>query len=226
MPSPSKAFVEDLRLEELSLGEMYHIYDPVKAHDYYMRTRKLKGRRRGSAQVTSLHTRSGTRTVGTARKAKAAKREANERRRKEAEARVAQLKVRFDKLRKVLAELVEQAKKRSGVEAQPKTSTSSKSSSDTDRKPRTASEKREDAKRSKEYREKNPVKTVDASKTGANAQAKQLEAKIKRVREQIDKMRAEIASAQEQTKTKSEKQSSDPNSKRRRKAVDNPKEGR
>ena len=28
-----------------------HIYDPVKAHQYYLRTRKLKGRKRGTAIV-------------------------------------------------------------------------------------------------------------------------------------------------------------------------------
>ena len=28
-------------------------YDPVKAHEYYLRTRKLKGRKKGSAKTAS-----------------------------------------------------------------------------------------------------------------------------------------------------------------------------
>src|SRR3954466_957828 len=39
---------------EYELGQLAHIslssYDPVRAHAYYLRTRKLKGRKRGSGE--------------------------------------------------------------------------------------------------------------------------------------------------------------------------------
>lgn len=36
---------------EFQLNQLAHIYDPVAAHEYYMRIRKLKGRKKGSQQV-------------------------------------------------------------------------------------------------------------------------------------------------------------------------------
>ena len=37
-------------LTDLEREQLIHMYDPVKAHEYYMRTRKLKGRKPGSGQ--------------------------------------------------------------------------------------------------------------------------------------------------------------------------------
>lgn len=35
---------------DFQISQLEHIYDPIKAHEYYMRVRKLKGRRKGSEQ--------------------------------------------------------------------------------------------------------------------------------------------------------------------------------
>jgi hypothetical protein len=39
---------------EYELQQLMHDYDATKAHEYYMRTRKLKGRKKGSSQQPSL----------------------------------------------------------------------------------------------------------------------------------------------------------------------------
>lgn len=42
-------------LTDLQREELIHQYDPVKAHEYYMRIRQLKGRKHGSVKVTPKH---------------------------------------------------------------------------------------------------------------------------------------------------------------------------
>ena len=38
---------------DFQLSQLAHIYDPIKAHEYYMRKRHLKGRKKGSAPPPS-----------------------------------------------------------------------------------------------------------------------------------------------------------------------------
>lgn len=159
---------------------IYHAdvpYDPVKAHEYYLRTRELRGRRSGFIP-------SGTGRVASVRNLdQRPKIKTPEQQRKEIEVRVRALKVRLEKLRDVLKELVKQAKARSGVEIKDK-EVSDKASAGS--KKLTAAQKQEAAKRAKEYYDKNKKPSSLSDKE------KQLQLSIKQVEEKIRKAREEL----------------------------------
>lgn len=142
--------IDDSALFHYSAG-----YDPAKAREYYLRTRKLKGRNRGGSEDPG-----GGRSGGSsAPRPRAAKGKARPTEWKSHKQQVAALQQRLETLRRVLSKLVEDAKERSGVETKSKTEktsstkeTSSKSDSKSEKK--TAEQKRKDAERQKEYREK------------------------------------------------------------------------
>lgn len=147
---------------------LVHDYDAIKRREYYLRTRKLKGRKKGSVQPAP-------------HKKTRAQRQA-ERRRKQ-EAQIAALKGRLEKLRDVLAELTKKAQERSGVDtskttSKPSTSSQHKSSGKTEK--LTAAQKAAKAKADKKRRE--------ADQT-PEAQIKSLNEKIKTIQERIAKMR-------------------------------------
>lgn len=146
--------------------ELVHEYDPAKRREYYLKTRQLKGRKRGTVQKPPTKTR--------------AQRQAE--RRKKLEAEVAALKGRLEKLREALKTLTQQAKARSGVD--PKSTTSKKSETKGKSSPtkKTAAQKAKDAKASKEYYEKNKDKLLEE-------EVQSLKAKIKTIQERIAKMR-------------------------------------
>jgi hypothetical protein len=143
------------------------IYDAVKRREYYLRTRKLKGRKPGSGIRPAV--KNQTRAQKTA-----------EHRRKQ-EAQISALKGRLAKLQEVLAAETKQAKARSGVKTS-KSSTDQKSSSNSDSKHLTPAEKAKAAKASADYRKKNPNPSL-------SDQVKSLTEKIKTIQERIAKMR-------------------------------------
>lgn len=149
--------------------ELAHIsaYDAAKRREYYLRTRKLKGRKHGSAKPVVPHK---TR----------AQRQAE--RRKKQEAQIAALKGRLEKLRTVLAQLTKAAQARSGVDTKKTTSKTSSSQQKSSGKPEklTAAQKAKKAKEDKKRRE--------ADNT-PEAQIKSLNEKIKTIQERIAKMR-------------------------------------
>lgn len=85
------------------------LYDPQKAREYYLRTRKLKGRRAGSAEVPASQRSRGPAASPANPKT----------RRAQLEAQKAILEKRLDRLRDILAQKVEAAKARSGVKNEP-----------------------------------------------------------------------------------------------------------
>lgn len=166
-------------------------YDPAKARAYYLRTRELKGRRRGMTKTTtSTRDRSGP--------SPPAKKTPTQRR-GEAETRVAELEARLERLRDVLEELVEAAKKRSGVDTKPNKSEKSSDNSKTNESKKgeklSVSEKKEAAKRSQEYRDKNP---------SLNNQARELSSSIEDVQEQIRDARARLKGSIDKARKKSQ----------------------
>jgi len=165
-------------------------YDPVARREYYLRTRKLKGRRVGSDR-TSIARHPSAKKAAVKKPVRPALKNNAKERRKAIEARIAALEVRLDKLRKVLAQLVEQAKARSGVEPKkdPKTA---------DDKPNTTKEKADAAKRSKDYYDKNKKEILSDKE-------KALQEKIKSVSAKIKKMRAELAAAKKKALKKRKK---------------------
>jgi hypothetical protein len=175
----TEEFLDFLLQEDIYLDEFRHAYDPVKAREYYLRTRQLKGRKKGVVKTSS-------RSSAAARAAKAKRLKAA------AEARVFALKIRLQKLEDLLDKLTKEAKARSGVKTDSKSTSGSGSSSSTDRKPLTAAQKREAAKKQAERREKERDQSL-------SSEAKTLEAKIERARERIENIRVRIAIAQRST---------------------------
>jgi len=165
------------------ITELFHIrepYDPAKRHQYYLKTRKLKGRNVGS-QRTAIARHPSTRFTAPKTLPKAQPKKSAEQRRKEVEAHVAALRDRLAKLQKVLAELVAQAKLRSGVE----TKTTQPSNKPAEK--LTTKQKADAAERAKDFREEH--------KNDPSQEAKALEAKIKLVETKIREMRAQLEKA-------------------------------
>lgn len=135
-------------------GALARVYDPVKAHEYYLRTRKLKGRKKGRAEQP-VGGRVGS-VVKTALAGPRAKQPVRnnpqlQRQRQQAAARVTTL-------RKKLAELQTRLKEKEAAarEAEAK-----------EKKGPTSSEKREAAERSKDWRAKNQQKVKQQEKQRA-----------------------------------------------------------
>lgn len=152
-------------------------YDPRKRREYYLRTRRLKGRQTGS-KVTPAGSPGRVVPPSNAARLKQARAQ-----------RIAELKARLERLEAVLDALMQQVKaKREGSAkgTSPTKSSSSTSSGGSDRK-LTAKQKREAAERSKKYREENKEQKSET--------AEQIEAKIANVRQKIAEMKAQIAEA-------------------------------
>jgi hypothetical protein len=137
-------------------SELAHLYDPVKAHAYYLRTRKLTGRKKSAGKpntetgVAGLLGKIGGHSVKTAGVAK--------------QRRKAELKQRISTLKGKLAKLERELKKREANARQ--TARDAK-------KPDTAAEKREKARDSKKYRDKHQqeLKSKAKSKSGGSSKS-------------------------------------------------------
>lgn len=167
-------------------------YDPVKAREYYLRTRKLKGRRPAATQQLSATTRSPAKKSSAIVRGGAPNRANTKSRRAELEAQREALEKRLDRLREILREKVEAAKKRSGgqkKESEEKTAPETqvdkadrnkaeKKSKPT--KPETAAEKKERAKRAKEAYEKEHPNTLSQDIDILKAQIEDIQSKIQK----------------------------------------------
>lgn len=169
------------------------VYDRQKAHEYYMRRRHLKGRQKGSGQQPS------GRQAGVHHTPKKSAKQL----RKEADARVAALEKRLDRLREVLRELVKQAKAKSGVETKSTTPTKKAAASGGGSKKTehlTAKQKKDAAERSAEYRKNHPEKKAPEK------DVKELRSDIEEVQAKIKKIRAELQAASKQARSHSQTQ--------------------
>lgn len=168
-------------------------YDPVKAREYYLRTRKLKGRQKKGTEEPSS-TRPGAKTANPAASRSKSNRSKSESRRAELLAQQKALRKRLDRLRQVLKKLVEEAKKDAQKNASPvpkkneeKTKTTSSSGSSKgggkdskDRKPLTAKQKSDRAKKAKEEYEKEHPNSLSNDVAILKEQVKDIQGKIKK----------------------------------------------
>lgn len=146
-------------------------YDPVKAHEYYIRTRQLKGRKKGT--TFSVTKPGGTTVVLTAR-------ELTEQRAYAAK-RVNDIKLKLVELTSELRKAMSEAReKKSKSEREAK-------------KPPTAAEKAEAAKDSKTYRAKNKQKI--ANKQKSTARTKQEADPVKTLQTKIEGIRKRLSAA-------------------------------
>jgi len=152
-------------------------YDPVKAHEYYIRTRQLKGRKPGAG-----------RPGGGIAPPRAAD---NQQRKIAAAEQVARLRSKLAQLQTELKKRMAEARK---ADAEAK-------------KPATAAEKRQAAKDAKKYRDKNQQKVKAAAKKaaakssggGGGASASKSSSKggnsVEDLKRTIDRVRTDLAAA-------------------------------
>jgi hypothetical protein len=149
-------------------------YDPVKAHEYYLRTRHLKGRKKGQAQapVASESHPSYTVKLHNGKVIHLSEKQLAEQRAYAAK-RVNEIKARLAELGSKLRKMMSEAKKKS-----------SESKQKVEKKP-TAAEKSKAARESKEYRQRHKAKlaakrkTAHPSKTDSVAELEHKITKIK-----------------------------------------------
>jgi len=127
-------------------------YDPVKAHQYYLRTRKLKGRKKAGAQPPKLTPAGGRKIPKAPPKKHTQISDLNPQQKRElqvvARARVEKAQKKLNELNKKLKDKLAEAKK---AERDAK-------------KPKTAAEKSKDAREAKKYRQAHKTEISTKSK--------------------------------------------------------------
>jgi chromosome segregation ATPase len=159
--------------------ELVHDYDAVKRREYYLKNRKLKGRKPALVKTTTARRKAAYKPPTKTRAQR------QEERRRQIEAKITALKGRLEKLQEVLAAETKKAQARSGVTpAKAKDDKKSSGSSNTPAKKLTAAQKSKKAADEKKAREKDPDQSLAD-------QVKSLTERIKTIQERIAKMRKE-----------------------------------
>lgn len=184
-------------MHEIDDSALFHgVYDPVKAREYYLRTRKLKGRRRSTASINNPGKggrRPSNPPAKPARAGSKANRSKTKSRQAELRAQKEALEKRLDRLREVLAELVAEAKKRSGGDPnkkkrgdekdkapETKADKADRNKAEKDRKPLTAKQKADKAKKAKETYEKENPNSLSMDVEILQEQVKDIQVKIQK----------------------------------------------
>lgn len=149
-------------MKPITPDELRHFYDPVKAHQYYIENRKLKGRKKAGKQavaaVGSIGTAVSAVRGGTAKAAAKGSRNVKEKK---------FLDKQITTLQQTLGKLHDELKKR--MDAAEESEAKSEKSAKEAAKPDTAAEKAESARESKQYRAKNQQKIkAQAEKASAS----------------------------------------------------------
>lgn len=157
-------------------------YDPQKAREYYLRTRKLKGRR--TARVVEPKGNGRPHAVAVPAHKKSSKG-----RNAELMAQKAALEKRLDRLRDILAQKVKAAKRRSGVEDKSPKKSSQEKAAKSERgkndKPLTAAEKHKKAAKAR----------ADYKKEHGGDKGDSVSNEIAQLKKQIADIKARIAAA-------------------------------
>lgn len=172
------------------------VYDPVKAREYYLRTRHLKGRR-PAAQEASIG-RPATRGASNA--------EMRLSRRKQLEAEKAKLEKRIEELKNALESLVRQAKRRAGITAAEDSATKKDPKEQADRntrdkkdKPLTEKQKADKRKAAKDQYEKEKGMTLSGEVEALRKQAQDIRAKLEVAIAEANKRQSKKPRAQSQS---------------------------
>lgn len=172
--------------EEFINGLLHAEYDPEARRRYYLRNRKLKGRQPGSDVSTEVDRPSAAVRPGIGRPDRATlpvRAKPTTSKTDEIEAKVADLKAKFEKLREVLRELVKQAQARSGQEPADRKPPTTKPKTPDKLTPQQQAEK---AKSDADYYEQNKSQILPE-------QVKELEGKVRAIQEKINAMRDKLA---------------------------------
>lgn len=171
-------------------SSLFHgTYDPVKAREYYLRTRKLKGRKKGSSPPTATKQVAKRPAISTVPAGPKPNRANTKSRQAELRAQKEALEKRLDRLREVLAQLVEAAKKRSGGDPnkkdekdkapETKIDKADRNKDEKSKKPLTAKQKADKAKKAKEAYEKENPNTLSQDVDVLREQVADIQARIK-----------------------------------------------
>lgn len=194
--------------------ELYHEYDPVKAREYYLRTRELKGRQPGAEDPESVRRAQQASTEAAERDKQI---EVERQKRREAlKARLEELEVRLEKLKNAVKRARLAAMRRAGVSEETlnrmitqevkspgstkggkvdpsaeKAGGKSDSSDSSDDKPKSAQQKRKDAKAAKERYEEEQKQNPDPDEELAA-----LQEKVDDANNRIEKMQKRVEAIQ------------------------------
>lgn len=159
--------------------ELRHLYDPVQAHQYYLRTRKLKGRNRAMSKPSAGITRGAVQPVGLTRVSTRRNQSAKAKQRQELQARVQSLSNKLKKLEGRIREM-EHKEASENRKAKAKQERAAKEKD----KPKTAAEKAQEARDAKQYRAKNQqklqqnkAKAASSTSGGSSSSSKKTETK-------------------------------------------------
>ena len=192
------------QLAHISLGA---VYDPVKAHEYYERTKKLKGRKRGQADTPRSRLTGLSGAMATGRDPRTGKampqihREARAKQRKALSDAIQSLSKKLDRLEARIRELSheEASEDRKGAAKKERAAKERE-------KPDTAAEKAEKARESKKDRAKNQQKEKSkakeaSDKSGGGSSSKKKSgsktSQISELRAQATKVKGQIAVAKQ-----------------------------
>ena len=146
---------------DLEREQLLHAYDPQKAHEYYLRTRKLKGRNHGSGEQPEGFARANARRHESA-KAK---------QKRELQARIQSLSEKLSKLETLIRE-----KEHEAASEDRKSKAKKERAAKEKDKPKTAAEKAKAARENEKYRDKHKqelkTKAKQASKSGGGSSKK------------------------------------------------------
>lgn len=137
---------------DLERDRLMHVYDPAKAHEYYMRVRKLKGRHKGSGQPPPR------RVAGQHNTPKAKQKQ-------ELQAHITSLQKKFNELNKLI-QIKEAALTRSQASAKSNANKNAKAKAKN--KPKTAAEKAKAARDAKKFRSKHRQSLKAKAKQASN----------------------------------------------------------
>lgn len=167
-------------------------YDPKKAHEYYLRTRKLKGRKPGAAQPPKLVPTGGRKLPKAPPKKHTQISDLSPQQKRElqvvARARVEKAQKKLNELNKKLKDKMAEAKK---AERDAK-------------KPKTAAEKSKDAREAKKYRQSH--KTEISTKAKAKASSDKASGKDTASSNSVEGLKKQIAAAENELKVAKAKQ--------------------
>lgn len=152
---------------EFELNNLFHVYDAAYAHDYYLRTRNLKGRKKGTQESVSkspitkavVNRKVSGRDPRTGKTAKQIHSEAVARQKQELSEQIQNLEVRLQKLDALI-----KLKRHEEASEDRKSAAKKERAAKEAEKPKSAAEKAKLARENKKYREKNQQKLKSDSK--------------------------------------------------------------
>lgn len=189
-------------------------YDPVKAHEYYLKNRKLRPRTAAAASTPSLRPRAATPSKAVKAVGQKPNRANTKSRRAELEAQKAALEKRLEHLRDVLKKLVEEAKKTSHKNAAKKPASKDEKGrapeTKADKADRNANEKSQRSLTAAQKRKKADAAKKAYEKEHPNSLSTDVDVLRQQVKDIQDKIRKALADAAERKKKANAKAQAQP----------------